>query len=115
MGLDMWLSVSVDGVEKDGVDWRKANAVHRWFTEKGVENRHVTRRELVELVDVCKAVRADPDAAETLLPTPCGFFFGDTHYGDQYMYDVEYTIEELERILADETLADATFSYSSSW
>jgi hypothetical protein len=101
--------------------WRKANAIHKWFVDKcqeGVDECQETwlsREQLQELVDTCKTVLADKSKAEELLPSTNGFFFGGTDYDEFYFGDLEYTVERIEKILADKSLEKCDFYYQSSW
>ena len=102
--------------------WRKANAIHKWFVDKcqdGVDEcqeTYLSREQLQELVDVCKAVLADKSKAEELLPSASGFFFGGTDYDEWYFGDLTYTVERIEKILKDPVLDErVAFYYQSSW
>lgn len=102
--------------------WRKANAIHEWFVQNvqdGVDECQetwVSREQLQELIDICKQVLQDPKKAEELLPTRSGFFFGSTEYDDWYKQDLQYTVERLEKILADPAFGKGIdFYYQSSW
>ena len=102
--------------------WRKANAIHKWFVDKcqdGVDEcqeTYLSREQLQELVDVCKAVLADKSKAEELLPSASGFFFGGTYYDEWYFGDLTYTVERIEKILKDPVLDErVAFYYQSSW
>jgi hypothetical protein len=101
--------------------WRKANAIHKWFVDKcqeGVDECQETwlsREQLQELVDTCKTVLTDKSRAEELLPSTNGFFFGGTDYDEFYFGDLEYTVERIEKILADKALEKCDFYYQSSW
>lgn len=98
--------------------WRKANAIHRWFVNTIADGKddyseiYVTRDDIKTLVELCKdIINKERTPAETL-PTTSGFFFGTTEYDDNYMYDLESTIEQLEPLL-DEVGYD--FYYQASW
>lgn len=101
--------------------WRKANEIHRWFVDKcqeGVDECQetwVSREDLQELVDTCKTVLGDMSRAKELLPTQEGFFFGGTDYDEFYKQDLEYTVERLEKVLADPVTQKMEFYYQSSW
>lgn len=101
--------------------WRKANQIHNWFVNKcqgGVDEcqeTYLSREQLQELVDTCKAVLADKSKAAELLPSSSGFFFGGTDYDDWYFGDLEYTVERIEKILKDPALEKMDFYYQSSW
>ena len=123
MGLDMFL----DGVWREGektcreqvIYWRKANAVHRWFVsnaQDGVDNcarYSVSRKQLEMLMNCCQTVLDDMSKAEELLPTASGFFFGDTSYGEDYAFDLKYTVEKIREVLSDEKYE--FFEYMSWW
>ena len=101
--------------------WRKANAIHKWFVDKcqdGVDEcqeTFVSREQLQELSDTCKAVLTDMSKAPELLPAQEGFFFGGTDYDDWYKQDLEYTVQRLDKILNDSSLTKMDFYYQSSW
>ena len=101
--------------------WRKANQIHKWFVDKcqgGVDEcqeTYVDREQLKELSETCKTVLADMSKAEELLPSESGFFFGSTDYDEWYKQDLEYTVERIEKILADKALEKCDFYYQSSW
>jgi hypothetical protein len=58
----------------------------------------------------------DSSAAEELLPTTAGFFFGGTDYDEYYMEGVKRTIKMLEEELSIEYGKDAPeYYYRSSW
>jgi hypothetical protein len=101
--------------------WRKANQIHQWFVDNCQEGRDecqeawVGREQLEALRDTCKTVLEFPERAEELLPTQSGFFFGGTDYDDFYRGDLEYTVERIEKILADKALEKCDFYYQSSW
>lgn len=95
--------------------WRKANAIHKWFVDlSGEEDKcqkiYISGKKLLELVDICKQVLADPYKADDLLPTQDGFFFGSTEYDKWYFKDLENTIKQLENVEAD-----AEYIYQASW
>ena len=50
------------------------------------------------------------EVAEELLPTQEGFFFGIYEYGEEYMIDIESTIEQLKDISED-----GDYFYQASW
>ena len=101
--------------------WRKANAIHDWFVQNcqdGVDECQETwvgRESLEALVKVCKDVLANRETASEQLPTASGFFFGGTDYDEFYFGDLEYTVERIEKILADKAFEKCDFYYQSSW
>jgi hypothetical protein len=105
--------------------WRKANQIHKYLTtNNGVDiicdddiRSEVKGAALIRLVEICKKLKKhleetgkdkngnykDTSLCEELLPTQDGFFFGSTQYNDDYVYDLEMTIEQLDgKIKADE-------------
>lgn len=101
--------------------WRKANSVHNWFVQVvqgGVDEcqrSQVTREQLTELLKLAKAALRTPGKAREILPTEDGFFFGSTDYGEDYMDDMQFTVEQLEEVLAEPAFNDCEFYYRASW
>lgn len=107
--------------------WRKANAIHKWFVDNvqgGVDDCReydVDMESLRELLDVCNHVLAskktekNDDTAKSLLPTRSGFFFGSTDYDEWYYHDIQLTIDQLEKILAEPEGTHSYLVYDSSW
>jgi hypothetical protein len=100
--------------------WRKANHIHKWFVDNVQDGQddcgtyHVSREQLTELRNVCQQVLDDRDQACDLLPTRDGFFFGGTDYDEYYWDSLEYTVEQLDKLL-DPKYDDFDFEYQSSW
>lgn len=98
--------------------WRKANAIHQWFVtnvqdgEDNCADYYVSKEQLQELIDTCKAVIADNSKASELLPTQSGFFFGGTEFDDWYFQNLADTVTQLEAVIKD---TGGDFYYSSSW
>lgn len=102
--------------------WRKANAVHNWFVKNvqdGVDDceyhRKVTKEDLEELRDVCYKVLSDPNLAEELLPTQCGFFFGPIEYDEWYERSLMDTIAIIDGVLKTTDFKTQMIYYRSSW
>lgn len=57
----------------------------------------------------------NPEICEELLPTCRGFFFGGTAYDQWYMDDIQRTIEQLKKIIAETDWETETVYYQSSW
>lgn len=102
--------------------WRKANAIHKWFVDNvqdGIDDcdyhREVTKEDLEELRDVCKAVLEKPSRAKNLLPTQGGFFFGSTEHDEWYIESLKNTIEICEQALATTDFEKQMIYYVSSW
>lgn len=101
--------------------WRKANAIHQWFVmnvqngEDNCQKSFLEREKLAELLDTCKQVKADHSLAEELLPPQEGFFFGGTEIDENYFYDIDNTISQLEKLLNNPKFDEWDFSYHASW
>ena len=134
MGLDMNLYASredltrlpsYDAIEAavDGeIYWRKANSIHGWFVrviQKGEDDcgmYELTYSDLSDLRETCNDVLENMTLAKSLLPPTGGFFFGNTEVDDEYVYDLEYTVSELNDMIRDYANdPDIRFFYSSSW
>ena len=120
MGLDMYLNkrvrVNEDSVDETLVYWRKANAIHKFFTDineqyDSCETIEVTKDMLGQLLDRCTEVLANRDRADELLPTTEGFFFGTTEYDDWYFDKIKNTIKEITPILSDGDIKDGDLYY----
>lgn len=108
-------------IEYEAAYWRKANHIHGWFV-RNIQNGKddcseyaVGLHDLQQLLAVCKKVMIERDLAPELLSTGEGFFFGGTDYDDGYFEDIEYTIDTLREIVADEDAKHLDFYYQSSW
>jgi hypothetical protein len=115
-------------IEEEVGYWRKSNQIHKWFVDNvqgGDDNcgtYMVEIDDLMNLLDLCKQVKADPSKAEELLPPQSGFFFGGTEIDEYYFQDIDHTIEILEGVLSEKVFDKngrefypADFYYSSSW
>lgn len=60
-------------------------------------------------------VIANAEEVAAILPTQGGFFFGSTDYDKYYMEDIKYTIDILEKILAETDFDTEAVCYHSSW
>lgn len=99
--------------------WRKANAIHKWFVDNVQEGKddcgdyEVSREDLLRLLNICEEIQKNTKAALDHLPTQEGFFFGDTGYGEDYLYDIKKTIEIINKCL--KLPKEWGFEYHSSW
>ena len=108
-------------IETEGIYWRKANAIHRWFVENvqgGVDDCRVAkvRRDKLGqlLVDIDKVLK-QPKLARRILPTKFACFFGDFTYGKTYFEDLKRTRKELIRLLQETKGQEVDFVYFSVW
>lgn len=118
----------------ESIYWRKANMVHKWFVDNAqggkddCDEYYVPVEKLEELLEICKKVLENHELAEELLPTQCGCFFGGTEYDEYYFDEVQYTAEQLEKVIDDfkreeQAILDGSdgvpvsigLYYSSSW
>lgn len=100
--------------------WRKANAIHKWFTDncyEGKENNgeeiYVSSENIKKLLDDIQAVLDDTSLAESILPTESGFFFGTTEYDEWYFDDLRKTKDCFENLLKEDP--EAHYYYRASW
>jgi hypothetical protein len=133
MGLDMNLhkrDKSGNLVFEYGY-WRKANHIHNWFVvncQDGIDEcqeAEVTKDKIEELHRVCTEImdthkKLLPDVIkltlyEDILPTVEGFFFGGTDYDEDYIQDVEDTINILNNVLEGTNFETDKIIYLSSW
>lgn len=114
MGLDMSLVVRRESGNKEEVCyWRKANAIHRYFTEdykeRGYSSDNCTEFEvdenmIKELIVRCARVLVMEEEGEDVLPTEDGFFFGGTEYDEYYRKQLLDTILMLRDLYKDDVL-----------
>jgi len=105
-----------DSVDTELVYWRKANAIHNFFTSlkdqhESCESIEVTKDMLGMLLDRCTMVLEDRSRADELLPTTSGFFFGSTQYDEWYFNKLEDTIRDITPILSDGDIKDGDLYY----
>jgi hypothetical protein len=106
-------------LEFEGMYWRKANHIHRWFV-KNVQNgedecipHHVPIEKLIELRDLCLYIIKDNEKADELLPTQEGFFFGGTDYDEYYFDSLSETYKTLSNLIKN--YPEDEYYYHSSW
>ena len=130
MGLDLYLDTDL-GIEEEEnlIYWRKANFIYRFFDEiigGGVQNGvyHIVKRtDIEDLMDKCEAAllvwnsianqKLRDTLCETILPTCSGFFFGSTEYNEIYRNNLQYTYNELAKVLCNS--AKETFKFFVSY
>lgn len=101
-------------------NWRKANAIHRWFVENVQEGNdtggdyQVTHSQLSRLLDTVNDVLDHPEKAADWLPAMDGFYYGSIAYDDDYFRSLKDTQRVLHKALSEE-MADWEYTYSSSW
>lgn len=101
--------------------WRKANAIHKWFVDNVQGGRDncaeylVETEQLEELLELVNEVLRNRDKADDLLPTHNGFFFGSLIYDEGYFDDLIQTKAIIENVLALDNFNRYDIYYSSSW
>jgi hypothetical protein len=102
------------------MEWRKFNALHKWFVDnvqEGVDDCKecfVDESDLKMLLETLTYVYENKDTAETILPTAQGFFFGSDDIDKYYWEEVKSTIIQLKDLLEEDNKS-ASFYYRSSW
>ena len=118
--------MKIEKIICEGVYWRKANHIHKWFVDNVQEGKddcgeyYVSREKLKELLLLVNAVKKTqknsgrPSAiAKNKLPTASGFFFGGTDYDEDYFRDLEETEKGIKKMLRMPKGWD--FYYHASW
>lgn len=110
--------------EEEILYWRKANMIRSWFVNHTALSSDddgvyipISRETLELLKQDLKDTLNDYKLATVLFPTSSGFFFGSTDYDEYYWKDLEYTLEEVTKIL-DEDIVDwdnEVVEYCDSW
>lgn len=102
------------------MEWRKFNALHKWFVDnvqEGIDDCKecfVDESDLKMLLETLTYVYENKDSAETILPTAQGFFFGSDEIDEYYWEEVKSTIIQLKDLLEEDNKG-ASFYYRSSW
>ncbi len=111
----------VNEITEEGMYWRKANAIHKWFVDNVQDGKddckeyYVDEEQLKKLSALVDKVLADHSLAKELLPAQEGYFFGGTEYDEYYFKDLEDTKKGLEEILSDNNKGNFEYYYHSSW
>lgn len=112
------------------IEWRKANAVHKWFVDNVQDGKddcgryHVSVEHLKNLRSDCRNAmlsydEGDIEDAATWMPSQSGFFFGPTDYDEWYREDLKRTFDacnNLIRTIESPHRKDfLSVEYESSW
>ena len=102
--------------------WRKANAIHKWFVDNRGDGEDNCQEipchldHLEALVADCKKVIDNNDLAQEVLPTEGGFFFGETEYNEGYFSDIQYTHDRISEVIKLMRELDCDWAtYQASW
>ena len=111
-------------------DWRKANAIHKWFVDHVQDGQDDCGRypvnvdHLHNLKADCETAltyynEGDPEGAAAYLPTTSGFFFGCTDYDEYYADDLRKTIRVCNKLIKTIESPNRrdwlSVEYESSW
>lgn len=111
-------------------EWRKANAVHKWFVDHVQDGKddcgryHVNVEHLKHLRNACRNAmelydEGNIEDAAMFMPTKEGFFFGSTDYDMWYREDLQRTFDacnNLIRTIESPHRKDClSVEYESSW
>ena len=111
-------------------DWRKANAIHKWFVDHVQDGQDdcgrypVSVDHLHNLKADCETAltyynEGDPEGAAAYLPTTSGFFFGCTDYDEYYADDLRKTIRVCNKLIKTIESPNRrdwlSVEYESSW
>lgn len=115
--------LNIKEIVVEAMNWRKANAVHKWFVDNvqnGVDDcgyYYVDKEKLQQLLDTVNKVLGDKKLAGELLPPQSGFFFGGIEFDDWYWDYLKYTQEKLSLLLEEDEFDSWNwgFEYHSSW
>ena len=117
-------------VETTIIQWRKANAIHKWFVDncqggddKNCERTSIALHDLEKLQGVLEQLLDHDESKAALLLPPCaGFFFGNTEVDEWYWDSIDHTHEILGKwidFLQKDELRDGSWGwdlyYRSSW
>jgi len=114
----------------DVIEWRKANAIHKWFVDHvqggkddcgrypvTVENLHKLRADCMAAIDYY--TDGDIEGASVYMPTTSGFFFGCTDYDSYYADDLRTTIQVCSKLIKTIESPNRrdflSVEYESSW
>lgn len=101
--------------------FRKFNALHGYIVDhfaNGVDDCRpieLSKKDITQLLAVCKSVKEHPNQAKELLPTQTGPFFGDVDYDDWYFNAVDAAIDLFTRILEILDFTKYRVIYRASW
>lgn len=116
MGLDMYLYKMPQGDKDQEYQvkyWRKANAIHRWFTQDHEKDNCTefpkTIEDIKRLHHMCVT---SLKKKEPVLETSSGFFWGSTEYDGWYWEDIQETADALEVIISHHEEGDEYFYYA---
>ena len=119
MGLDIYF---VKRKHRHIGYFRKVNFLCAFFEKHGFDVDAqtplvITKAMAEELLDKCNQVLEEHDAAEALLPTMGGFFFGSTDYNEYYFKNVEDVRDWVQDTLLPQfdSLADDEDIYFETW
>ena len=111
-------------------EWRKANAIHKWFVDHVQDGKddcgryYVSVDNLHELRSSCRNAMLSFDEGEIgdaaiWMPTQSGFFFGSTDYDEYYREDLQRTFDACNNLIrtieSPHRKQWLSIEYESSW
>jgi hypothetical protein len=111
-------------------EWRKANAIHKWFVDHVQDGQDdcgrypVTVDNLYGLRSACRNAMMSYDEgniedAAIFMPSQSGFFFGSTDYDEWYREDLQRTYDACNNLIRTIESPDRkdwlSVEYESSW
>lgn len=117
------LDCEITAIEFIAANWRKANAIHKWFVdnvqrgEDDCESYPVSSIDLLTLRNLCAELLANknPEVAAEKLPPQEGFFFGSTEIDQWYWQNLQDTVKQISALEKRPDFGDLDFEYQSSW
>ncbi|MFJ8531205.1 hypothetical protein [Bacillus sp. NPDC094106] len=124
MALDMYVGTLSEGdtyirSTNELLYWSGANHIHDWFVNQkqvGAENNKlykITKKDLEDLLEVCKQVMGDHSLASTLLPL--SGYIGSPSYNESYFDRIDLTIEAIEYRFEHRDLEKEQLYYKANW
>lgn len=111
-------------------EWRKANAIHKWFVDHVQDGKDDCGRYPVNVESLkdlrsacCNAMTSFDEGniedAAMWMPSQSGFFFGSTDYDEWYREDLERTFKACNNLIKTLESPDRkdwlSVEYESSW
>ena len=111
-------------------EWRKANAIHKWFVDHVQDGKdncgryYVSLDNLKDLRSACREAmtlydEGNIEDAAMFMPTQSGFFFGSTDYDEYYREDLQRTFDACNNLIrtieSPHRKQWLSIEYESSW
>lgn len=124
MALDMYVGTLNEGdtyirTKNELFYLSGADHIHDWFVKKkqiGAKNNKlykITKKDLEDLLIVCKQVMEDNSLASTLLPL--SGYIGEPPYDNHYFNRIDLTIEAIKFTFEHQNLEKEQLYYKANW